>query len=81
MFTAMVLEQVKFGKKKKKILILLRPEHTKVSIVYIMRTLPVRRVAFRWDKTEKDFPNGGLKLGIPRLLTPRAQAMSQAQKR
>lgn len=51
MFTAMMLEQAKFGKKKIKILILLRPEHTKVSIVYILRTLPVRRVAFRRDKT------------------------------
>lgn len=49
MFTAKVLEQVKFGKKKKNIL--LRLEHTSISVVYILRTLLVRPIAFRRDKT------------------------------
>lgn len=45
-----MLEQGKFGKKKK-LHILLRPEHSKVSTVYILRTLLVRPEAFRWDQT------------------------------
>lgn len=50
MFTAVMLEQGKFGKKKK-LPIPIRSEHSKVSTVYILRTLLVSPDAFRWDRT------------------------------